>query len=57
MENNKEELSNCCNLPMIPPDWEMAEKMGILWSAYACYICIKCKKVCNPTPPKTIQPE
>ncbi len=33
---------------MIPPDWEMADMMGSMWRAYACYICKKCGKVCEP---------
>ena len=50
------QVSDCCNSDMIPPDWEMAEKSGSLWRAYACYICNKCGKVCEPvidieTPP------
>ncbi len=41
-------LSNCCKSEMIPPDWEMADMMGSMWRAYACYICKKCGKVCEP---------
>ena len=40
--------SGCCSSEIIPPDWDMAEKMGSLWGAYACYICKKCGKVCEP---------
>jgi len=41
------EISDCCKSDMIPPDWEMAERMGSLWMAYAVYICKGCGKVCN----------
>lgn len=41
-------LSSCCSSEMILPDWNMAEQMGSLWRAYACYICKKCGKVCEP---------
>ncbi len=44
----KIELSDCCNSEMIPPDWEMADKMGSMWRAWVCYICKKCGNVCNP---------
>jgi len=42
------EVSNCCKYKMIPPDWEMADKAGSLWRAYACYICKKCGNACEP---------
>ena len=45
-------VSNCCNSEMIPPDWDMAEKAGSLWRAYAVYICKKCGKVCEPVEEK-----
>ena len=41
-------VSGCCSSEMIPPDWDMAEQMGSLWRAYACYICKKCGKACKP---------
>ena len=41
-------VSGCCSSKMIPPDWDMAEQMGSLWRAYACYICKKCGKPCEP---------
>jgi len=50
MTEETKELSNCCNYEMIPPDWDMAEEMGSLWRAYACYICKKCHKPCEPKP-------
>lgn len=39
--------SKCCNSDTIPPDWDMANKMGSLWKAYASYICKKCNKICK----------
>ncbi len=40
--------SKCCNTTeLIEPDWDMAEKMGSMWRAYACYICKKCGKACD----------
>lgn len=44
---SKGDVSSCCSFAMIPPDLEMAERMGSLWRAYACYICKKCGKVCE----------
>ena len=44
------EVSDCCNAKMIPPDWDMVDKMGSLGRAYACCICKKCGKPCKPTP-------
>lgn len=40
-------VSVCCSADTIPPDWEMVERMGSLWRAYACHICKKCNKVCE----------
>jgi len=42
------DVSDCCYSEMIPPDWDMAEKMGSMWRAYACYICKNCGKICEP---------
>lgn len=40
-------VSKCCLSPdMIEPDWEMAERAGSMWRAYACYICRKCGEAC-----------
>ncbi len=50
MEDKEDEnlVSQCCKSTMIPPDWEMADRMGSLWRAYACYICRDCGKACEP---------
>jgi hypothetical protein len=42
------DVSGCCSSEMIPPDWDMVEQIGSLWRAYACYICKKCGKPCEP---------
>jgi hypothetical protein len=47
--NNEAHLvSSCCkSSELIPPDYEMAEEMGSLYSACTCYICKKCGKACD----------
>ena len=40
-------VRKCCGSSVIEPDWEMAEKAGSLWRAFACYICKRCGKECE----------
>lgn len=45
---DKDMVSKCCNSSdMIEPDWDMAEEVGSMWRAYACYICKTCGKSCE----------